>query len=138
MRKLTVFIVLMALMMAGCQSEPATKMPDVEPTATYDWMAGESPVPNERIGVHRSSLANGFQTVSPQGTYFLTEVDSARNCYILYADHGSDTFVKLCGRADCLHSDPDCNAYIYAGSFLSYYNGYLYAVSGLGGGERLI
>ena len=137
MRKLTVFIVLMALMMAGCQSEPATKVPDVEPVATYDWMAGESPVPNERVGVFRSSTTNYCQAVSPQGTYFLATA-YATDCYILYADHGSDTFVKLCGRPDCTHSSPDCNAYVSNGKKLSFYNGYLYVAAGLMGGDRLI
>lgn len=129
---------ILALLLGGCQNEPASKPKDIEPTATYDWMAGESPVPNERMGVLRSSLTTGLQTVSPKGIYFIVEADAARNSYILYADHGSDRFIKLCGRSDCSHSGADCNAYVYNGEKLSYYGGYLYVVSGDGGGDRLI
>ena len=50
----------------------------------------------------------------------------------MYGDNGSDTFIPLCGRPDCPHTTADCNAYLYAGSALSYYGGYLYAVSGDG------
>lgn len=145
MRIWLAFLMAACLILAGCQNKPGTSLlpgtpplPDTEPTAVYNWMAGESPVPNERIGVRRSSVSWGNQAVSPQGTYFLAEADPAKNCYILYADHGSDTFIKLCGRPDCSHSGRDCNAYVYSGRFLSYYNGYLYVVSGLGGGDRLI
>ena len=122
------------LFLAGCQNEPATKVPDVEPVATYDWMAGESPIPNQRSGIFRACVNKADATVSPSGVYFAPELDDLEGRYILYADHGSDTFIKLCGRADCTHATPDCNAYIYAGQVISYYDGYLYAVSGVGGG----
>lgn len=110
MRKRVLLSILLSLilLMSGCQSEPTSRLPDIEPTATYDWMAGESPVPNVRMGILRAGLTTGLQTVSPRGVYFVAEADNARNSYILYADHGSDTFIKLCGRSDCTHSGPDC------------------------------
>lgn len=43
-------------------------------------------------------------------SYFYT--DRNGGTYLLYNDDGSDTFIKLCGRADCTHDNPDCNAYI--------------------------
>ena len=131
-------LLVLVLLLAGCQEEVVTKPDDIEPTATYDWMAGESPVPNKRMGLLRAGLTTGLQTVSPNGIYFVVKTDDLRNSYILYADHGSDTFIKLCGRSDCSHSSPDCNAYVYNGAKLTYYGGYLYVVSGDAYGDRLI
>ena len=134
MKKLTLFIVLLALIMAGCQNEttiPNMHRPaDVEPTATYDWMAGESPVPNRRIGLTRVGVNVSYHAVSPKGIYFMQESQDPKGSYIWYTDHGSDKMIKLCGRPDCNHSNEDCNAYIYDGSLISYYGGYLYAIWG--------
>lgn len=55
---------------SGYQSEPATKVPEVEPTATYDWMEGESPIPNHRLGILRACVNKTDATVSPSGVYF--------------------------------------------------------------------
>ena len=135
MKKLTASIALLALLLTGCvrgetQVEPP-RLVDVEPTATYDWMAGESPVPNKRIGILRSGITSTQYAISPSGIYYLQkDFSDFSNNYIWYCDHGSDTFVKLCGRADCTHDNADCNAYVYEGSSLSFYNGYLYVMSG--------
>lgn len=146
MKKPYLFIILVAcLFLTGCLNSltPSTEyipVLDVEPTATYDWMKGESPVPVQRIGVYRAGITETSHTVSPNGVYYLetNRFDSANNgkendsTYIMYSDHGSDTFVKLCGRPDCSHNNPDCNAYVQKGSDISFYNGYLYVVSGEG------
>lgn len=152
MKKHVLLIVLMLLpaLVAGCQNESglpeATRPEDVEPTATYDWMAGESPVPNRRIGLTRVGVNISYHTVSPKGVYFMQEAQDSKDSYIWYTDHGADQMVKLCGRPDCDHNNEDCNAYIFDGSLISYYGGYLYAVwesmsdtvaTGLGGNYGL-
>ena len=108
---------------------------DVEPTSQFGWTSGESAVPNERIGLTRAGVNLTPHAVSPTGIYFFDKTDGDDK-FILYADNGSDTFIKLCGRPDCTHSTPDCNAYVFAGSEISYYGGYLYAMSGDGGASE--
>lgn len=135
-----IFILMMALLLTGCQRDPA-KMEDREPTASYDWMTGESPVPNRRIGTKRLGTGAGNYAISPTGIYIIPEVYEdigegqrglAEGFYILYADHDSNTFRKLCGRSDCTHDTQDCNAWLYRGNELSYYRGKLYAFTGGG------
>ncbi len=124
------------LLLVGCSNDSATPVlgpenrpVDTEPTSNYGWMAGECPFSPTRIGRTRRGFISVAQAVGPNGTYFI-ENAGAEPSFIVYADHGSDTFVKLCGRVDCTHSGPDCNAYLYKGSCLSFYRGYLYAVVG--------
>lgn len=142
MRIRTLGILLLALLLlTGCQREDV-KISETEPTAVYDWMAGESPVPNRRIGVRRAGLHwEDNRAVSPTGVYFCPNVvvehdegysERTDDTYILYADHGRDAVYKLCGRSDCTHDNADCNAYLYDGSDLTYYQGHLYAVTGEG------
>ena len=130
-------LAVIALLLAGCQQKQTFDPSLAEPIGSYDWMAGESPVPNERVGVFRASVTNRSQAVSPQGTYFLVST-STGDSYIWYADHGSDVFVKLCGRPDCSHSGADCNAFVSSGKQLMYDQGHLYVAVGKGNGDRLI
>ena len=134
------FVVLvLLLLLAGCQKEEnpinvASQPTEPEPTATYDWMAGESPVSVKRIGVARRDGLRSTAAISPTGVYFLYEVlrvygQTPPSPVILYWDHGSDTVIRLCGRADCPHDTEDCNAYVDGGDGLTYYNGYLYVLS---------
>ncbi len=136
-RVLLIVLLILALLLAGCQNEnipplvpDGTRPPDIEPTATYDWMAGESPVPNRRIGLTRVGVNLFYHAVSPKGVYFMQEAQDPKDSYIWYTDHGSDQMIKLCGRADCNHNNEDCNAYVFGGSLISYYGGYLYAIWG--------
>ena len=128
MRMAVVLVLVVALL--GCQKEDQGQqiiIADVEPTASYDWMAGVSPVSNERIGVVRAGFQGPLVTVSPTGVYFIPQIDNwTSQRFILYVDHGSDQVIKLCGRADCTHDNDDCNASIYSPSALSFYNGHLY------------
>ncbi len=128
-----ILILTMILLLAGCAddgsapflSPKAEQRPsDIEPTAAYDWMAGESPVPVNRIGVTRSGTNMIPHAVSPNGVYFFKE------SLIYYLDNGSDTIVPLCGRVDCTHDNEDCNALCNNCNLLVFHNGYLYAVGG--------
>ena len=136
MKKRILSVVFAMLLLAGCNNESKieTNLGNpgsyVEATATYDWMAGESPVPNRRMGIVRVGLSNIIHAVSATGVYY--RVAEGNKTYIIYADNGSNQWVKLCGRPDCTHDNTDCNAYIPNCSKLSYYNGYLYAMLGDG------
>lgn len=121
----------LSLFLCGCQREDKpleTRSPDAEPTASYDWMAGESPVPEQRIGVLRLGTNAAPHAVSPSGVYFLQDSGTS-NSYITYMDNGSDQIIKLCGRADCSHTGGDCNAYVTDAELICFYRGYLYVAT---------
>ena len=130
-------LLIMFAIMTGCGHQFAPQVIETEPTATYDWMAGESPVPNQRVGIFRSGVNVGslYTSPSPTGVYTVSTPVMGGDRYIMYADYGSDTFVKLCGRADCTHDNSDCNAYLRMGYNISYYGGYLYAATGDGAAD---
>ncbi len=134
MKKRIIMAVLMiaCITLSGCQGENEV-VQDQEPTAAhYSWMAGESPVPERRAGLLRQGLLFADYAVSPTGVYFMEHGGDSRGNFILYGDHGSDTLIRLCGRADCNHNDEDCNAYLAGGSALSYQNGKLYGITRAG------
>ena len=81
------------------------------------------------------SLLNGFECTD-KGSYFMCQIGGAY--WLLYIEHGSDTVIKLCGRADCTHTDSDCNAYFATGINICYYDGYLYTYGGDGSRKGLI
>ena len=81
------------------------------------------------------SLLNGFECTD-KGSYFMCRVGAGS--WLLYIEHGSDTVIKLCGRADCTHTDSDCNAYFAHGINICYYDGYLYTYGGDGSHKGLI
>lgn len=114
------------LLFTGCQrnSGQSVAADATEPTATYDWMDGESPVSSQRTGLFRAGLNMVDHEVTSDGVYFIY------NDFILFSDDRSDSIIKLCGRPDCTHNNQDCNAYIKDGCQIAYYNGYLYAVTG--------
>ncbi len=130
---IVLLLVVFALLLSGCSDDvtgpilnikPEDRGPDIEPTATYDWMAGESPVPADRVGVDRYGVSLIPHAVSPNGVYFI------QGSLIYYLDNGADSIVPLCGRVDCTHDNKDCNAYVYRCDLLTFHNGYLYAVGG--------
>ena len=114
--KKIIAMVLCLLLLAGCTSEvPETTAPS-EPE-----YIGSSPVPNIRTGIYSQTGAGNDIEVTDSGIYVLCNAGFGRS-YLLYADHGSDTFVKLCARPDCEHSNRQCNAYFESSSGL-YYDG---------------
>ena len=143
-RTFLVIVLAVALLLAGCSEEVKNHSPVLrgnpgsyeEPVATYDWMAGESPVPNRRMGILRVGLQNYVHAVSATGAYFRVLEDG--KYYIMYMDNGSDKLIKLCGRPDCNHDNEDCNAYLPMCGGLSYFKGYLYALYGTEPESKLI
>lgn len=87
------------------------------------------PISTMRTGTERQGIktyGNGFECTET-GSYFMCEVNGIS--WLLYADHGSDTIIKLCGRPDCNHTGSDCNAYFDSTVSICYYNGFLYTFS---------
>lgn len=131
-RKSVAPLLILALLLCGCHKEESgreNRPLDVEPTASYDWVAGESPVPVKRIGMLQRNASGVNVAVSDSGVYFIPE-NGQTETYIYYMDNASDSLIKLCGRVDCNHNSSDCNAYIYDGGAMTYYRGYLYVLSG--------
>ena len=62
--------------------------------------------------------------------YFLTSMyHTGTSCSLCYYDKRTGSSGPLCGKAECLHNNADCDAYIgnnFAGQGLSYYDGKLY------------
>ena len=126
MKKRIFSLLLAAGVLCGCSTtrapgeaeKPWNAVP-TEERIEYDWMAGESPVPNRRVGLNRGwFMGDTVQTVSDRGIYFIYRPDwqldvTPPSPWILYMDHGSDTVIKLCGRPDCTHDTTDCNAYTF-------------------------
>ena len=139
MKKLIALGLIAMLLLSGCQTNGGQGVVTdaTDPTAVYDWMAGESPVMSQRMGIKRIGTQNTDYTIAPNGVYYIytsmVQTGPISYSYVLYSDHGSDTVIKLCGRADCDHNNPDCNACIAEGNNIYYHEGYLYVVSGEGG-----
>lgn len=137
MKKLTICIILLAMLLTGCRQENApqeTRPTETEPVIVHDWSAEGSPIPVKRVGVVRAGLGHSDAAVSPTGVYYLYTIpnilgETPPSPVILYVDYGSDAVIKLCGRPDCTHDTKDCNAYVEGGKCLSYYEGYLYVIS---------
>lgn len=138
-KRYVIILAMFIFFVVGCSNveEGTATLNSTEPSLTYPWMEGDSPVTAHRIGVIRAGVNNADHTISPSGVYYMcaTESDDKTGdmvTYLLYSDYGSDTVIKLCGRADCNHENVDCNSYFENGCNICYYNGYLYATSSYG------
>jgi len=139
MKKLFVGVIVCAIILCGCQNSKELHRENAatELAGSYDWIAGESPISDQRIGLKRAGVNHADYALAPNGVYFMYETGQATSTgenisFVLYSDYGSDTVIKLCGRADCEHNNSDCNSYIAGGNNIYYYDGYVYAVSGRG------
>lgn len=95
-------------------------------------------MPEVRSGIEQQGvygLENSFE-YTDSGTYFLCSGYTGN--YILYGDHGSNTIIKLCGRADCAHNSAECNSYFTKAENICYYDGHLYTCAGMGPNKELI
>ena len=85
--KKIIAMVLCLLLLTGCTyGVPETTAPS-EPE-----YIGSSPVPNIRTGIYSQTGAGNDIEVTDSGIYVLCNAGFGRS-YLLYADHGSDTFV---------------------------------------------
>lgn len=120
-----ILCLLLMMMLCGCGNQANTE----QQTAPNEYV-GNSPVPILRTGIMEQSsttVLNSFECTE-DGVYVLT----TQGDWLLFADHDSDTFIKLCGRPDCKHNDYDCNASVRNCQSLCWYDGYLYVTSGMG------
>ena len=104
MKKLTAMIILLTLVLAGCKQnqQPEVTMPvDMEPTASYNWMKGESPVENKRIGILRSGISSTQYAISPTGIYYLQKDLNSKQIIIeqlnanIYSNTSIDEIEKI-------------------------------------------
>lgn len=124
-------------LLSACSDTEPPEITQTHPEAEiqYDWMAGESPIPNKRIGFVRAGLQHSTHVVTDTGTYFIYHTGgwtvgvTPPSPWIVYVDHGSDMVIKLCGRPDCTHDDTDCNAFVDGARWITYDNGYIYVVA---------
>lgn len=101
-----------------------------------------------RTGLYRDAgnLAQNEFECTDDGAYFMHVylnilIDSVSNSvpFLFYADHNTDTVIKLCGWPDCAHNTLDCNAaFLESYGGISYYGGYLYTAQFSAGPEVLI
>lgn len=137
MKKMITMLLALVLLLTGCQTVPGPE--ETSATPQYDWMAGKSPVPAQRTGIKQqgiTGIGNSFECTE-DGSYFVCYLEG-KGEFLLYGDHGSDTIILLCGRADCTHSGSTCDAYVFGSENICYYDGYLYTMSGLAMGKKLI
>ena len=106
------------------EKNPAFEFPPAEGCQVSSVRTG-----TQRQGIY--SMGNGFECTE-NGAYFMCRPSKSTNYWLLYADHGSDTVIKLCGRPDCTHSDSECNAFFRTGVNICYYDGYLYTYGSIG------
>ncbi len=112
--------VLVCTVLAGCSSSGKSHEIPLD-------QSSNCPVSTRRTGTQHQgikNIRNGFECTQ-EGSYFLYKQSFAGR-WLLYADHGSDTIHKLCGRPDCTHTDSDCNAYFNEATSICYYDGFLY------------
>lgn len=135
--KRIICIILAVLLLAGCRTSTVPQA--AGEAVTYDWMAGECLISTRRTGLSRSGvhMVCDFE-VTDSGIYYIySPMDEVLAPFILYADHGSDTIIKLCGRPECDHSTYDCDAYFYSAADIMYYEGYLYVLAEYVGYSKL-
>ncbi len=124
--------VLMLSMLAGCGTKaggPSSPSSTENETPAYPWMAGESPIPDRRIGLTRQGIGGwvGGFAVTETGYYIMgNDPCIPGDSCLFYGDHGSDTIVKLCGRPDCDHLNKDCNAWFDSSDSVYYDGSYLF------------
>ena len=127
-------LILCAALLAGCAgtSLPTDSAGENVQQIQYDWMAGESPVPNIRTGIDQQGtdvVENSFE-VTDTGVYWL--FDDGYGESVMYCDHDSKNAIKLCSRPDCMHKDETCDSCFRHGANICYYNGHLYITTAYG------
>ena len=66
MKKLIALVLIAMLLLSGCQTNGGQGVVTdaTDPTAVYDWMAGESPVMSQRMGIKRIGTQNTDYTIA--------------------------------------------------------------------------
>ena len=128
-----------------------------KPTASYERHVEEvmnmeqtdldSPISGIRTGVYRdvTSLGNNEFECTDDGVYYMADTlpgmydmtgegnkkFEGYSDFIFFCPHDSDTMIKLCGRPDCTHDSPKCNAAFFGGVVggITYYDGHLYVIT---------
>ena len=103
MKKMIALVLITMLLFTGCQSNggQSVAVDATEPTAIYEWMAGESPVTPERMGLKRVGTNNTDYAIAPNGVYFMYETRRATSTgekisfVLLLMGSGEPSFTKI-------------------------------------------
>ena len=108
-------------------------------------------VSGQRQGNLSQSLrfGNKIYEYTDDGIYYFQQTDGIKfthndeilylPCDVLYfSEHGTDTMIRLCGRPDCTHDSPECNAVFQElNCSVSSYGGHIYVAGILPGTQSL-
>ena len=123
-----IFIVLLGLMLVGCQS------PQSQPTTNQTKKEKGDLILKE----WKYLFWNG--DTSKKGYYFLK--DEEEKSYISYYDYASKQEVYLCNKPECQHKDETCTAYLESGSSMMnqilVYGDHLYMIETMGFGMNAL
>ena len=134
-RILLLFGLVLLVMLNSCTREELPERGAEESIMTEGVKSASA---TERISVFRQRLSQNFD-LSETGIYCLRKekmtkppeesLTDGEGVFLLYCEADSDTFVKVCGRPDCMHNSSKCDAYL-PGMVLNihYYRGELYYV----------
>ena len=64
------------------------------------------------------------ERIAKKGTIYY--IYSYSTMYLYYYDESTGVSGKLCGKAECMHDNTDCNAYMPFSMNFQIYNGYIY------------
>ena len=124
-------LIILCILLFSAACRPGT-VPNGETGTAQDpvFEGLRSAASEKRISVYRQRISENFD-LSETGIYCLrretiprlSEKDLAENegVFILYCEKDADAFIKACGRPDCRHNDPSCDAYLPPTVLNSYY-----------------
>lgn len=92
------FVMILCLLLTGCQKEQKR---------SEDETAGGS-----EASVSGFASGDGNTIVSAEGGVYLFPQINASYGFLYYWNFDQNICVPLCGKANCAHSDKDCNAYV--------------------------
>ena len=113
-KSILLLCVAFVLLFAGCDKTPEAATDETSSAEPYVLQVA----PEDR---NQAIIYENF-VETPEGYYYGWEK------LIYFCPRGGDKFYPLCGKPNCKHDSPDCNAWFH-GDLFGYYNGSLYAVN---------
>ena len=121
------FLLLVLLVGCGPSKQPFQVVLESE-TLEMEQTEQGSPISGIRTGIKRqciTSVDNSFECID-EGAYFMCSMSDGS--WLLYADHDTNSLVKLCSLENCTHDTVDCDAWFGNATNICFYDGFLYTV----------
>ena len=121
------FLLLVLLVGCGPSKQPFQVVLESE-TLEMEQTEQGSPISGIRTGIKRqciTSVDNSFECTD-EGAYFMCSMNDGS--WLLYADHDTNSLVKLCSLENCTHDTVDCDAWFGNATNICFYDGFLYTV----------